>query len=469
MHPAALRAFQLLPHGPARDLAASLRGSYLNWWRYGRNLERLVEQAAEREQWTAAQWRTFHEAKLAEMLHRAFTAVPYYREQWSTRRRNGDRAAPDLLANWPILTKQDLRREPRAFLAEDRNPRFMLRERTSGTTGTPLDLWAGRRSVQAWYGLVEARWRRWYGVTRNDRWAILGGQRVADPERRRPPFWVWNAPMGQLYLSTYHLSPDLAASYVEALEQHRIRYVYGYTSALHALAAFAPERLGNLGLAVVITNAEPVTEAQRSRIGQAFRCPVRETYGMAEAVVAGSECEAGRLHGWPEVGWVEYLEGRTPVSPGTVGDLVCTGLLNPDMPLIRYHVGDRAVAPMVGTSCPCGRSLPLLGSIDGRNDDLAYTPDGRAVSHLHLVFGADVHVTEGQIVQEALDRVRVRYVPQPGFGRPDERALIAGVHARMGPVRVDLEPVETIPRTGNGKLRTVICELPLDQRRGPAR
>jgi phenylacetate-CoA ligase len=441
----------------------------LNWWRYGRDLESLVDQALAREQWSPEQWRVFQETRLAEVLHRAATRVPYYREHWARRRRNGDRAAQDLLANWPILGKQDLRRAPRAFLADDRNPRCMLRERTSGTTGTPLDLWAGRRSVQAWYALVEARWRRWYGVTRTDPWAILGGQRVADPERRQPPFWVWNAPMRQLYLSTYHLSPDLASTYVDALEQHRVRYIYGYTSALHALAAFAPGRLGDLGLAVVITNAEPVTETQRTRIAQAFRCPVRETYGMAETVAAGGECAAGHLHAWPEAGWVEYLEGGERVEPGTVGELVCTGLLNPDMPLIRYQVGDRAVAPVVTEPCSCGRTLPLLGPIDGRNDDLAYTVDGRAVSHLHLVFGADLHVSEGQIVQEALDRVRVRYVPERGFGQPDERALVEGVRARMGPVTVALERVETIPRTGNGKLRTVICELPPDQRRGPAR
>ena len=79
---------------------------------------------------------------------------------------------------------------------------------------------------------------------------------------------------------------------------------------------------------------------------------------MAEIVAAAGECEHGALHLWPEVGWLEFLNGETRAAPGEPGDLVGTGLLNQDMPLIRYQVGDRAVlAPLVtpahaGARCP---------------------------------------------------------------------------------------------------------------------
>ena len=55
-------------------------------------------------------------------------------------------------------------------------------------------------------------------------------------------------------------------------------------------------------MTVAITNAEPVFDYQRWAIAEAFQCPVRETYGMAEIVAAASECTAGKLHLWPEVG-----------------------------------------------------------------------------------------------------------------------------------------------------------------------
>ena len=94
-------------------------------------------------------------------------------------------------------------------------------------------------------------------------------------------------------------------------------------------------------MAVAITTAEPVYDYQRDTIAQAFNCPVRETYGMAEIVVTASECAATRLHLWPEVGWVEVMENNESLPDGASGDLVCTGLLNVDMPLIRYRTGDR--------------------------------------------------------------------------------------------------------------------------------
>src|SRR5690606_2199212 len=85
---------------PVRNLAASLRGYYLRSWRYGPETERLVEEALEREHWSAEQWKRWQEERLAYVLHRAATQVPYYRQQWSERRRRGDTASWEVLENW---------------------------------------------------------------------------------------------------------------------------------------------------------------------------------------------------------------------------------------------------------------------------------------------------------------------------------------------------------------------------------
>jgi phenylacetate-CoA ligase len=66
---------------------------------------------------------------------------------------------------------------------------------------------------------------------------------------------------------------------------------------------------------------------------------------------------------------------------------------------------------------------------------------------------------EAQIIQDALDRVRVRYVPAPGFTAEHGWLLIERLQARMGPIEVILEEVDDIPRTRNGKFRGVVCNL----------
>jgi phenylacetate-CoA ligase len=462
-----LAGYHLLPY-PFKVLTASLRGFYLRSWRYGPETERLVEEALSRESWSLEQWRTWQQEKLGAALHRAATAVPYYRDYWEKRRRRGDQTAWEYLENWPILEKESLRSNPRAFVADDCNLKHLLEVHTSGTSGKPLTLWRGYATEIAYYALFEARFRRWYGVSRHDRWAILGGQLVAPVERRRPPCWVWNWGLNQLYMSSYHLSPDLIPYYFDALTSYRITYLWGYSSSLYALALEAGRSRRRLpSLAVVIANAEPLFPYQRQAIARAFQCPVRETYGMAENVAAASECQAGRLHLWPEMGLVEVLEAGRPVAPGNVGDLVCTGLLNMDMPLIRYRVGDRGALPRLEAPCPCGRGLPVLGRVEGRVDDILYTADGGRVGRLDPVFKVDFPIQEAQIIQETLTQIRVRYVPAPDYTTAAGDSIVKQLQARLGTVQVILEPVQEIPREPNGKFRAVICALPAKNAAAP--
>lgn len=455
-----LSVYHRLPY-PAKVLAATARGHQLNRWRYGTATEGLVEEVLARDHWSAEQWRAWREERLAAILSRAAARVPYYRDQWERRRRSGDRTSPERLENWPVLTKEALRQEPRAFLADDCDARAMYYEHTSGTTGKPLHIWLSKQTVQAWFALFEARARRWYGVSRSDRWAILGGQLVAPVEQRRPPFWVRNLALNQLYLSAYHLAPQNIPAYLEAIRGHQVSYLLGYSSALYRLAQIALEdRLPVPPLKVVITNAEPLLAHQREVIATAFGCPVRETYGMAEIAAAASNCENNSLHIWPEAGYIELLaDGRDEaVADGDAGRLVATGLLNADMPLIRYETGDRAT--FKAQSCDCGRTLPLFQAIEGRVDDVVITRDGRHIGRLDPVFKADLPIREAQIIQEDWDVLRVLYVPAAGYAPDDGTMLVERIQDRTGKdMQVILEEVAEIPRTANGKFRAVISRV----------
>jgi phenylacetate-CoA ligase len=454
-----LGLYHRLPAGRVRSAAATLRGAYLARWRYGPETDRLVDEALERDAWDARRWQAWQDQRLAEVLHRAATTVPYYRAQWAARRAAGDRASWEVLTNWPILEKGSVRQHPEALLADGVRRQGMFREHTSGTTGTPLVLWWSRAAVRQWYALFEARTRRWYGVDRHMSWAILGGQLVAPVRQRRPPYWVWNAAMHQLYLSAYHLSSAAVPHYLEALARYQVRYVLGYPSALEALARGTGEQPVP-PLAVAVTNAEPLLDHQRDAIERGLGCPVRETYGMAEGVAAASECAGGRLHLWPDAGVVEAVNP----APGGAGELIATGLLNPDMPLIRYRVGDRVTLDPAAEPCACGRGLPRLQSVEGRSDDVLYTRDGRPVGRLDPVFKAAGSIVEAQIVQEAVDRIRLRLVPTPAFRAAHGRALVDEIRRRMGAVEVVVEEVAEIPRSANGKFRAVVSQLPADQR-----
>jgi phenylacetate-CoA ligase len=74
-------------------------------------------------------------------------------------------------------------------------------------------------------------------------------------------------------------------------------------------------------------------------------------------------------------------------------------------------------------------------------------------------------VVEAQIIQESLDHLRVRYVPDAAFADKAAHSIVERLQARLGDIQVILESVPEIPREKNGKFRAVICQLSEEEKR----
>jgi phenylacetate-CoA ligase len=176
---------------------------------------------------------------------------------------------------------------------------------------------------------------------------------------------------------------------------------------------------------------------------------VRETYGLVELVAAGGECEAGYVHGFPEFGATEEIDG----------ELVATSLLDLDMPLIRFRTGDSVSLSSAGAGCSCGRTLPLMSTIEGRRDDLFWSLDGRPVGRLSTVIKGDLPIVEAQFVQESRTKVRVIVAPDRGYGADAEAFVRRALTERLGAMRFEFELVDRVPRGPNGKFRASVSKL----------
>lgn len=447
---------------PAKIAGFMVAGAARERMRYGRSLDRLVSEATARESWSRADLTSWQSIKLEQSLAGAHMSVPAYRRYWDEQARAGQQFEPSDLSQWPVLRRETVRADSGAFIA-DAGPRLTrFTDQTSGSTGSPLHVTSSFAVQREWYALVEARMRRWNGVSRTDRWAIFGGRLVAPVSQDEPPYWIWNPAMRQLYCSAYHISPRSAASYLDALRKHRITYLVGYPSALAALAECSLEQdLHAPAMRTVIANAEPLHDTQRAVIERCFDSPVRNTYGMAEIVAAASECRSGTMHLWPEVGVVEVLDmdSDTPAVPGVPGRLVLTGLINPVMPLIRYDIGDVGFWIEKADPCGCGRSLPPAPQIEGRLDDAVVTASGRRVGRLDKIITPDLPVREAQIVQESLEHFVIRIVPSSGWTPKHATILANSLRSRIGEAQVEIILVDAIERSKNGKFRTVVSAV----------
>jgi len=168
-----------------------------------------------------------------------------------------------------------------------------------------------------------------------------------------------------------------------------------------------------------------------------------------------SECEAGSLHISPEYGVVEMedIDGNL--------ELICTGLFNYGMPLVRYRTGD-IVEQTSQQTCSCGRQLPMVKAILGRVDDRVVTPEGVKVgpAPLSLAFQSVPNLRDAQIYQESRTKIIIYISVTETFGQSDERFLLQELQKRLGyKLGIQLVRVENIPRTSSGKQRLIVSKL----------
>jgi phenylacetate-coenzyme A ligase PaaK-like adenylate-forming protein len=99
-----------------------------------------------------------------------------------------------------------------------------------------------------------------------------------------------------------------------------------------------------------------------------------ELYGLTEACFVAWQCERREgMHLSSDLSLVEVRRDGRKAEPGELGAIVLTDLRGRAMPLIRYDTGDLAIAG--SGECGCGRSLPLIQSMEGRARASLTLPD----------------------------------------------------------------------------------------------
>jgi len=436
-------------------------GVYGLWWyhrRFNSRFHQLVEELRVRERWTADQFNSYQERELSRLLERA-TESPYYHDVF---KRYGvtSRIEPFLaLKRIPILTKETLRTQSRRLLTS--TPSFKTKVfRSSGTTGTPTAIYYTSEFHSWEMALTEARCHEWAGLTYRSRRVMFGARKVCAFDKESPPFWHFSPAENLAYASIYHLSEKFLPSYLEFLRNFKPDLIEGYPSALAIIARYAVERnfLPHPTKAV-FTCSESLTDTARNVLERAWQCRVTDRYGAVEGCLFVSQCEFGSYHITPEAGIVEIVDAAgQPVRPGIPGEVVCTGLKNLLQPLIRYKIGDIA-RWSVDQNCPCGRNMPILEGIEGRIEDLCWTPDGRQMLRFDSVFKGISDIKEAQVVQDSLEQFTVYVVPSAAFGQESIDTIRQNMYSHVGNLHINVKCINAIPRNSSGKFQAVVCKL----------
>lgn len=423
---------------------------------------RLYRELCETQWWSRDRLEERKDSRLQALLRHAVASVPFYRE---TAARLG-LVAPSVtagdLAHMPLVDKTIMAARLDDFRSGAVPAERFRPNNTGGSTGAWFNFFSDPRSDQI-RSANDMRSRVWAGWRVGERQALLWGHRGDVEKQGRWLNRVRNEINNRvLTLNAYDLDEPRMVQFHRLLTSYRPTLMVGYASALAFFAEFLRHNaLSVPSLRGCISSAETLLPEQRETIESVFHCPLLDHYGSREFGTVSQQCRPDSAqHITIERVWVEIVdETGSPAAPGTRGEIVITDLDNYAMPFIRYRTGDLGI--LAAAPCDCGRGLPLLQSVEGRVSEIIVGRNGKMYScQSPRLFGADIPgIRQMQVVQECLEEIIVRIVPDPAWSDESAATLRQRMISLLGDVQVKIDLTDEIPKSASGKYRFTISKV----------
>lgn len=417
--------------------------------------------------WNLEQIRALQDRRVREIVSHAYATVPYYREVMDERgfKPKHFQTADDL-AQLPVLTGDQLARDPQRFVSSVFSKGAGLALYSSGTSGRRRVIHYDAAAL--FLALAHGHRQRlvfgkFVGKNVGYREVVCGRPgNIGTKIRAFYEGYAWTPK--RIELERGFLSPeDSFAHNIKQLNEIRPAMLSGYGSYVGLLFRYAHENgLDIFRPKAIRYGGDKMSDADRALLENEYGVAVISTYQAAEALRIGFQCEERR-------GFHISLDHMTvravnkngkPLGAGETGEILLSNLTNKGTVLLNYRQGD--VVTWSAKPCPCGRTLPTIERIDGRADDLIVHTDGRL---LHaLVLQAPLHRVRGviqvQLVQKTLREFLVRVVC---VGNEDwdatRRELEKNLRGVLGDaIEVEFEKVTEIPVEASGKVKGAISE-----------
>jgi phenylacetate-CoA ligase len=408
--------------------------------------------------------------QLSHLARHAAEACEFYRERLS--QRPADPGGPrtwtwERFASLPLLTRRELLTRAEAIHAERLPPSHgkWHEIQTSGSTGALVAVRRTDVNQLLWLALT-MRDHLWHQRDFRKTLAVIRANVPPQLDEKVARDQGWGAPVALLHDSgpcfTLPLSTDVAVL-GKWLVENAPGYLLTYPTTLSGLLDWFSETGQRLSaLEHVRTIGETLSPELRVRCRDVLGVPIVDVYSAQEVGVIAIQCPvSGLYHVQAESLIVEVLDaGGRACAEGQSGRVVVTDLHNFATPLIRYEIGDYAE---VGPPCRCGRGLPTLTRVLGRERNMVVLPDG--TRHWPLVgfhrFREVGQILQYQLIQHDLERIEMRLVTPGRLEASSEQRLIEIVQHALGhPFRIELRYFEAeLERSAGGKFEEFISRV----------
>lgn len=400
--------------------------------------------------------------KLRKIIKYAYYNVAYYHRIFnSLNLRPRDIRSVDDLAKLPIITREEVRNNASELVSRAVDISKCKEHSTSGSTGKRVVVYTDQKA-EDYRSAVFGRAFLECGLGLRQKMAFIGTTQTFPTSKR------WYQRLG--FVKRLHIDArEKPEDKINDLITYNPEGIYGYSSYIYLLAkAVKDSERGKLSPKLIIGTSEVLDVGTRKFIESVFDVRMLDFFGCIEMERTAWEClEQDGYHIDVDSVVMEFVKDGETVSSGERGEIIYTCLHNYAMPLIRYSVGDIGVPS--DDSCPCGRGLPLMETIEGRSNDFISAPDGRIISPL-AVANAVWSVkgwTQYQIIQESLQKFTIRLVKGDEFPNTGVSEIQRMMKEIIGSnIDVKVYFIDEIPRTTSGKYRTIMSNIKVDKALG---
>ena len=366
-----------------------------------------------------------------------------------------DMEQPNWFEHLPVLTKNDIR-EHFAELITPGCQRYMRISSTGGSTGLPVKTgYDGRipEEVYSW------RQQEWFGVHPWEDHAYIWRDTRRTHLAKIKNMLLW-FPTRHIKLDASIMTEESITRFISDYNSIKPTLLYGYVGAVSELAQYIIDHEVEVhSPKMVWVTSAPLSSVQRELISRAFGTIVCDQYGSCEIRAIAQQCpQCNGLHVNIDHVNVEFVDqNNLPVESGDYGRTLLTNLEDTVFPLIRYENGDRG--RWLTEPCACGRSLPCIDSVKGRESESFHLPSGKIINgeFLTTIFDAHPDLVRGfRVVQKRDGSIVVEYIPAG-----DESAILSVLESFAESLRNEV-PVRFVKVTAiphdRGKTRFVVVE-----------
>jgi len=404
--------------------------------------------------WTRQQIEDYQNKRLIEIVRFAGKNVPYYRDLFKQIGFDtlSFRGIEDI-NRIPLLDKEVIRTRGEELLADDALLRSHRAIKTSGSTGTPLNLVIDQNSrANKSAAFVRAMfWAGYYPYRKRFLIKGLSESKITD--------YGFDRSQNLIFLNCSRLTKHNCIKVAELINKHKPSFYEGYARSFIDFFNIVTENGISLPKpASIFCYGETITPAIRNFIETNYETQLYDHYGNTETTACIDQLPDRNQYLMEDFFYPEILTAEGNIEDSGYGELVSTGFYNYAMPFIRYKTRDYV---KVNLSVKNSRySFRQVDFIEGRMDDCILLPDGRKIYFAEGAIGYANGVITAQMIQDAKDHLIINLVVDNRFTMDQCSEIEKGLHKRIGDsLKISFKLVDELEKKQSGKVPFIVNRI----------